>query len=118
MPPVILPLRPDAPTLTLDVSPGGEIILRGSYTSTHDGSTVDAATTTWPAGAPGGASVDAGGLVDLTAGGFHLTSRDPVTHEVHAIATGEPGPACAATGAATPCSSPRPSAGRACPCSG
>ncbi len=98
MPPLTLPLRPDAPPLTLDVTPGGEIILRGSYTSTHDGSVVDAATTTWPAGAPGGASVDPGGLVDFAAGGFHVTSRDPVTHEVHAIATGEAGPACTLAG--------------------
>ena len=61
----------------VNVEPGGEIILRGSFTSAHDGTTIDAATTQWPAGAPGGASVDAGGLIDFEAGGFHMTSRDP-----------------------------------------
>lgn len=87
----------------VQVEPGGEVVLRGSFTSTHDGTTIDAATTQWPADAPGGSSVDAGGLVDFDAGGFHMTSRDPKTHEVHAIATGEPGAACAAAHVASPC---------------
>jgi hypothetical protein len=91
------------PATHVDVTPGGEIILRGSYQSTHDGSVIDAATTTWPAGAPGGGSVDAGGLIDLEAGGFHLTTRDPVTHEVHAVATQDAAPTCAALGVAAPC---------------
>lgn len=85
------------------VEPGGEIVLRGSYTSTHDGTTIDAATTQWPADAPGGSSVDAGGLIDFEAGGFHMTSRDPKTHEVHAVATGEPGAACGAAQVSSPC---------------
>lgn len=85
------------------VEPGGEIILRGSFTSTNDGTTIDAATTQWPDGAPGGSSVDAGGLVDFDAGGFHMTSRDPKTHEVHAVATGEPGAGCSAAQVASPC---------------
>jgi hypothetical protein len=87
----------------VDVEPGGEIILRGSFTSTYDGATVDAVTTTWPADAPGGASIDSGGLIDLAGGGFHMTSRDAVKHEVHAIATGEAAPACAELGVAAPC---------------
>lgn len=85
----------------VDVAPGGEIILRGAFHSTTDGSTIDAATTTWPASAPGGASVDAGGLLDLEGGGFHITERRP--GEVHAIVTGDDAPACAATGVAPPC---------------
>ena len=97
------PISLNGPPLHVEVTPGGEIILRGSFHSTHDGSTVDAATTQWPAEAPGGASVDSGGLVDFEAGGFHMTSRDPKTHEVHAIATGDVGQACAATGVASPC---------------
>jgi hypothetical protein len=97
------PLVLNRPAVAVDVAPGGEIILRGSYQSTHDGSIVDAATTTWPAHAPGGASVDAGGLIDFEGGGFHLTSRDLTTHEVHAVATGDPAPACAAVGVAAPC---------------
>jgi hypothetical protein len=93
----------DRPAIPVDVEPGSEIVLRGAFHAKHDGSIVDAATTTWPPDAPGGASVDAGGLVDFEAGGFHMTSRDPVTHEVHAVAKGEPGQACAALGVASPC---------------
>jgi hypothetical protein len=98
---LMLPL--DRAAVHVDVDPGGEIILRGSLRSMRDGSIVDAATTTWPDGAPGGGSVDVGGLVDLDAGGFHLVSRDPVAHVVHAIATGDAAPACAAAGVAAPC---------------
>ena len=93
----------DRIAVPVSIEPGGEIVLRGAFHSKHDGSIVDAATTTWPAAAPGGASVDAGGLVDFEAGGFHMTSRDPVTHEVHAVAKSEPGQACAALGVSSPC---------------
>ncbi len=99
--PITIPL--DRPAIHVEVRPGGEIVLKGSFHSTFDGSTIDAATTTWPKDAPGGASVDAGGIIDFEAGGFHMTSRDPVTHEVHAIATGEEGAACALSGVASPC---------------
>ncbi len=85
------------------VEPGGEIRLKGSFHSTFDGAEIDAATTTWPADAPGGASVDAGGLIDFKAGGFHVTSRDPKTHEVVAVATGDPAPVCAKLGVQAPC---------------
>lgn len=96
-------LQLDRPAQHVDVEPGNEIVLRGVVRSTFDGSIIDAATTTWPDGAPGGASVDAGGLVDLTAGGFHLEKRDPKTHEVVAVATGKPAPACEAAHVASPC---------------
>jgi hypothetical protein len=96
-----LPL--DRPATHVDVTPGGEIVLRGSYSSKFDGSVLDAATTTWPAGAPGGATIDAGGLVDFEAGGFHVTARDPLRHEVHAVATGDVGAACAALRVESPC---------------
>jgi hypothetical protein len=101
--PLILKLSLTQPALPVDVSPGGEIILRGSFTSTTDGSIVDAATTTWPQDAPGGGSIDAGGLIDFEAGGFHITSRDVAKHEVHAIAVGDSGPACAALQAGSRC---------------
>ncbi|APR84242.1 Hypothetical protein A7982_09591 [Minicystis rosea] len=101
--PVSIKVALDRLAVPVVVEPGGEIVLRGAYHSKHDGSIVDAATTTWPAEAPGGASVDAGGLIDLEAGGFHMTSRDPVTHEVHAVAKSEPGQACAALGVSSPC---------------
>lgn len=97
------PLRRDRVAQHVDVPPGGEIVLRGKLVCSTDGSIIDAATTTWPAGAPGGGSVDSGGLVDFAQGGFHVTSRDPATHEVRAIATGDPAPACALAGVEAPC---------------
>ncbi|AUX27857.1 hypothetical protein SOCEGT47_084550 [Sorangium cellulosum] len=97
------PLRRDQAAQHVDVPPGGEIVLRGKLVCSTDGSIVDAATTTWPAGAPGGASVDSGGLVDFAQGGFHVTRRDPEAHEVHAVATGGPAPACALAGVEAPC---------------
>jgi hypothetical protein len=99
----VTPVPLDRPAFHVEVAPGGEIVLRGAFHSKHDGSIVDAATTTWPPEAPGGASVDAAGLYDFEAGGFHVTSRDPVKHEVHAVAKSEPGVDCAALGAASPC---------------
>ena len=47
MPTVPLPL--DRPALPLDLAPGGEVVLRGSYSSGLDGSVVDARATSWPA---------------------------------------------------------------------
>jgi hypothetical protein len=93
----------DLPATHVPVEPGGKVVLRGSFHSSHDGSTVDAATTTWPGGSPGGTSVDTGGLIDFEAGGFHVVSRDPNTHEVHAVATDGPAPACAINQVAAPC---------------
>src|ERR1700689_886316 len=97
------PLPLDGPPLHVEVEPGAEIVLRGSFHSTYDGTTIDAATTTWPQEAPGGASVVPSGLVDLEAGGFHMTSRDAVTHEVHAVATGKGAEVCAALHTRAPC---------------
>lgn len=94
-------LRLDQLAQHVDVEPGAEIHLKGSVRSA-DGAIIDAASTTWPEG-EGPASVDSGGLVDLKGGGFHLSSRDPATHEVVAIATGEDAPACAAAGVKAPC---------------
>lgn len=101
--PAPLKLTLDRPAIAVQIEPGGEIVVRGAFHSKHDGSIVDAATTTWPAEAPGGASIDHGGLFDFEAGGFHMTSRDPVTHEVHAIAKSDPGAACSALGVSSPC---------------
>lgn len=100
------PLKLDVFAEPVSVEPGNEIRLNGSYLSA-DGAVIDAATTSWPANHPGGSSVDSGGLVDLKGGGFHLTSRDPVTHEVVAVATGGPAPACDAAGVKAPCLSLR-----------
>lgn len=93
----------DKPAVAVSVEPGREIVLKGAFHSTHDGSIVDAASTTWPEGAPGGASIDAGGLVDFAGGGFHVTKLDPVSHEVRAVATGDPAPACELAGVSSPC---------------
>lgn len=85
------------------VAPGASIVVRGSLYSSYDGSVIDAATTTWPASAPGGASVDAGGLIDLEAGGFEIVARDATAHEIRLVATGKHAPACAVSHVASPC---------------
>lgn len=103
MPAPLIQLRLDSPVTSVQTTPGGEIILRGAFHSVHDGSVIDAATTTWPKENPVGAGIDSGGIVDLQAGGFHITSRDATTHEVHAVATGQDAPACAALGVTSPC---------------
>jgi hypothetical protein len=97
------PLPLDGPPLHVAVAPGTEIILRGAFHSTYDGTTIDAANTFWPKESPGGESVVPSGLVDLEAGGFHMTSRDLANHEVHAVATGKGGEACAAFHVQAPC---------------
>jgi len=103
VPPTTFPFRLDQPATHVAVDPGGELILKGSFHSSHDGSVVDAATTTWPSGAPGGSSIDTGGLIDFEAGGFHVVSRNPDTHEVHVVATDAEAPACAINHVAAPC---------------
>lgn len=102
-PPTTFRLDLSRPVTAIQVGPGGEIVLRGSYHSRENGSTIDASTTTWTKDHPGGASVDPGGILDLKAGGFHVTSRDPVTHEVHAVASGGAAPACDLAHVAAPC---------------
>lgn len=82
---------------------GEEVRLKGSYRNSFDGSVIDAASTTWPEGAPGGEGVDAAGLIDFTAGGLKIVKRDPKTHEIIAVSTGKDAPACAAAGVAAPC---------------
>jgi hypothetical protein len=98
MPSVPLPL--DRP-LALDLRPGGEIVVTGSCYLSHDGSTIDAATTYWPKDAPGGESRDPVGLVDAAASGLELTSRAP--KEVHFVYSGEPSASCKAAGIDGPC---------------
>jgi hypothetical protein len=95
-------LRLDALAQPLDLAPGTEVTFTGSYV-TQDGATIAAATTSWPAGESGPAGVDAGGLVDFAAGGLKLVSRNPDTHEVVAIVTGEEGKVCKTLGMQSPC---------------
>lgn len=87
----------------IPVSPGEMITIAGSLYSSHDGSTIDAATTTWPDAAPGGASVDSGGLIDFDGGGFALVSRNGQSHVVTAVATGKAAPRCTEHGVSAPC---------------
>jgi hypothetical protein len=101
MPTTPLPL--DRPAVPLDLAPGGEVVLRGSFESGLDGSIIDARTTTWPKGVPGGESVDPGGLVDLAGGGLHVREYDAAAHVVKLVAEDGPAPACAAVGVAAPC---------------
>ncbi len=103
MPPLTTAIDLTHAATHVDVAPGGTLTLHGSYYSTLDGSVVDAATTTWPAGSPGGTSMDTGGLFDLEAGGFHVVSRNPQTHDVVAVATDAPGAACEASHVQSPC---------------
>jgi len=101
--PTITKIDPNVPIRPINDAPGTEIVLRGSFTSKHDGSIIDAATTTWSKDAPGGAKVDPLGLIDFESGGLHMTSRDVEKHEVHAIVTDKPGEACVAAGVSSPC---------------
>ncbi len=101
--PIVIQVPLDKPAVHVEVAPGKTITLRGFYTSKHDGSVIDAATTTWPKEAPGGASVDAGGILEVESGGFHLSKRDVDKHEFELVATGSGAETCAAAGVAAPC---------------
>jgi hypothetical protein len=91
------------PATHLPVEPGTTITVRGSLVSSHDGTVLTADSTSYPADAPGGASVAAGGLVDFAAGGFHVVARDPATGVVKAVATADDAPVCEALGVSEPC---------------
>ena len=101
--PTITKIDLDVSALPIKAAPGTEIVIRGSYTSKHDGSIIDAATTKWPKEAPGGESVDPIGLFDLDGSGLHMTSRNLEKHEVHLVVEEAPGKTCAAAGVASPC---------------
>ncbi|MFO0554928.1 MAG: hypothetical protein U0271_41510 [Polyangiaceae bacterium] len=101
MDPVAIDLRAPIQVLPAGVA-NREFVFEGSLHNA-DGSEIDATTTTWPAGVPGGAGVDPGGLIDFEAGGLHLISRDPANHRAVATWTGKPGPACADARIASPC---------------
>lgn len=86
------------------VDPGGEVIVRGSVRSSHDGSIIDALTSR-----PGAAGVEGegapvlGGLYDVEAGGWTVVSRDLRAHAYRLAATGNPGPACVEARVSSPC---------------
>jgi len=101
--PTVIKVDLNVPIVPISATPGTEIVIRGSYTSRHDGSIIDAVTTTWPKESPGGESIDPIGLLDLDGGGLHMTSRDIAKHEVHAVVTDAAGQACSAAGISSPC---------------
>ena len=72
---VAAPVPLDQPAVHVNVEPGGEIVLRGSYHSKHDGSIVDAATTTWPPEAPGGGRVSSNDVYADDRGLVYLIDR-------------------------------------------
>jgi hypothetical protein len=101
--PTTIKLDLKVPIQPIDAPVGTEIVLKGTCTSRHDGSIIDAATTTWPAESPGGARIDPIGMLDLESGGLHLKSRDTDKHEVHAVVQDSGGEACAAAGVSSSC---------------
>ncbi len=80
----------------VDVPPGGHLTLRGSVTTSVDGSTFDGAMQ-WDGLSPGAAREP--GLFDLEAGGLHVVERHPERHEYAVVASGAPAPVCARVGA-------------------
>jgi len=88
-----------------DLTPGEEIVLKGSLRTSFDGTVYDALTRTDTT--PGGAVVRRGGIFEPESTGFRVASHDPKTHEVHLVVTGTSGAACAALGVAAPCLVPR-----------
>jgi len=99
----ILPVHPGRTGVHVPVDPGQIVTIQGAFLCRHDGTTTDADTTGWPAEAAGGARVAPGGLIDFAAGGFDVTARDGDSHQVQAVATGGPAPACHALGLEAPC---------------
>lgn len=86
------------------VTPGGEVILRGAFRSSHDGTLFDAATArAASAGVEGSGPVQDGGFYDLAAGGWRVVSRDPHAHAYRLAWDGRPAPACVAAHMTSPC---------------
>ncbi|MCU0682106.1 MAG: hypothetical protein MUF34_07595 [Polyangiaceae bacterium] len=100
--PVRLALPLDRPVLALPpLNAGAKVVVSGALRSAHDGSIVDAVKTDAARGAP--APADQGGFLDFRAGGLRIVEVGPEPHQISAVVTGEPGPACQALGVASPC---------------
>lgn len=104
MPPSPIPLDRISP---IDVPLSGKVVLSGKCYVSHDGSTLDAATTEWPKDAPGGASRDPNGLIDPTAGGLALTNRDLEHNTYEYVREAESTEVCRAAGFQGACLVPR-----------
>lgn len=92
------------PARPVQVAPGGEVILRGTVRSTHDGTVFDAATSRPGAtGVEGDGAPVPGGIYDLEGGGWRIVARDLRAHSYRLAATGEPGAQCVAANVPSPC---------------
>lgn len=98
-------LRDLAPLALPDVTPGEELVLKGTVRTSFDGTVYDAITRTDLR--PEGPLTRRGGLFEPEATGFRVASHDLAKHEVHLVATGTASEACAAAGMPTPCLLPR-----------
>lgn len=98
-------LRELTPLALPDVTPGEEIVLKGTVRTSFDGTVYDAITRTDLR--PDGPLTRRGGLFEPETTGFRVASHDAAKHEVHLIATGTSGEACAAAGVPSPCLLPR-----------
>ncbi len=96
------------PCVAVAVAPGGEVVVRGSARSSHDGTVFDALTARPGAtGVEGDGAPVPGGLYDIDQGGWRVVARDLRAHAYRLAATGEPGAACVAANVASPCLSLR-----------
>jgi hypothetical protein len=84
---------------------GGELVVRGSVTTTNDGTIFDAARRTQTSGPNAGTRP--GGIYELDRAGLRVSAYDEKTHTVHLVSSGAAAPACAAAGLAAPCLVPR-----------
>ncbi len=88
----------------LAVYPGAHVVMHGIVRTSVDGSMFDALMQ-WDGLSAGGSRP--GGLLDPVAGGLDVVGRHTDHHEYDLVATGTPGPACAAAGVSSPCLVPR-----------
>ncbi len=94
-----------APIALPDLTPGEELVLKGTLRTSFDGTVFDAITRTDVR--PDGPLTRRGGMFDPETSGFRVVSHDAVKHEVRLVATGTSGEACAAAGMPAPCLVPR-----------
>lgn len=87
---------------SVTVPAGGTLTIRGALRSSYDGSVIDAATTRF-----GDGRREAGGWLDLPAGGLRLVAQDGDQHRYELAPTGQAGLACVEAHIPSPCLVPR-----------